>query len=145
MVQAAVAGDARFEPCWVELERRGVSYAIDTVNQLQTYYPDARLALVVGMDTLRDLYLWHKAKELVTLCDVITVQRPGFDATPTPLDLGFPQDVAHRLVSRIIRGRLCEISSSEIRQRVAANQTIRYLVPPAVDDYIRANGLYKPQ
>jgi len=145
MVQAAVAGDARFEPCWVELERGGVSYAIDTVRQLQTFYPDARLALVIGMDTLRDLRLWHKADELVTLCDVITVQRPGFDATPTPLDLGFPSDTAHRLLNRVIRGRLCEIASSEIRQRIANGQPIRYLVPPAVEDYIRANGLYKTQ
>ena len=144
MVQAAVAGDARFEPCWVELERGGVSYAVDTISQLQTFYPDARLSLVIGMDTLRDLYLWHKANELVTLCDVITVRRPGFDAMPTPLDLGFPLDISHRLLNRVIRGRLCEISSSEIRQRVANDQPVRYLVPPVVEDYIRTHGLYKP-
>ncbi|MCL1922052.1 MAG: nicotinate-nucleotide adenylyltransferase [Kiritimatiellaeota bacterium] len=145
MVQGAVAGDARFEPCWVELERGDVSYAVDTVRQLQARYPDARLSLVIGMDTLRDLHLWHKADELVTLCDVITVQRPGFDETPAPRDLGFPLDVAHRLLARIIRGRLCEISSSEIRQRVAAGQPIRYLVPPAVEAYIREHGLYQTE
>jgi len=144
MIQAAVTGDARFEPCWVELERGGVSYAVDTISQLQTFYPDARLCLVVGMDTLRDLRLWHKADELVALCDVITVLRPGFDTTPTPRDLGFPLDVAHRLLNRVINGRLCEISSSEIRQRIATAQPIRYLVPTAVDDYIRTHELYRP-
>jgi len=143
MVQLSVEGDARFEPCWVELARGGVSYAIDTVRQLQELYPDARLSLVVGMDTLRDLHLWHKANELVTLCDIITVRRPGFDTLPAPLDLGFPVEVAHRLRDRVINGRLCEISSSEIRQRVAAGLSIRYLVPPAVENYILANGLYK--
>ena len=143
MVRLAVAGDTRFEPCRVELERGGVSYTVDTVRQLQELYPGARLSFVIGMDTLRDLHLWHKSEELVAMCDVVTVQRPGFDVMPSPLDLGFPLDIAHRLLERVIHGRLCEISSSEIRQRIATGASIRYLVPPAVEEYIRANGLYK--
>jgi nicotinate-nucleotide adenylyltransferase len=114
------------------LEREGVSYAVDTLRQLHALYPDTRFSLIMGMDSLRDLHLWHKADELVTLCDVIAVERPGT-----------PPEIPHHLPYRTVRGRLCEISSSEIRQRVANGESIRYLVPPAVEDYIRTNGLYK--
>jgi len=142
MVRLAVGGDARFEPCGLELARGGVSYAIDTVRQLQAQHPGTRFSFVVGMDALRDLHLWHQADELVALCEVITVQRPGFDVMLAPQELGFPLDVSRRLLDRVIHGRLCEISSSEIRQRMASGLPIRYLVPPVVEAYIRANGLY---
>jgi nicotinate-nucleotide adenylyltransferase len=96
----------------------------------------------MGMDSLLDLYRWRQAHELVSLCDIVTVQRPGCEETPSPSALHFPLDVAEKILKNSIRGRLCDISSTEIRQRIAEGRSIRYLVPSAVEDYIRRHHLY---
>jgi len=142
MVRLSIAGDKRFEVCELELQRPGVSYTIDTIRQLKKEEPESRLFLIVGMDTLLDLYRFREAEALVELCDVITVQRPGCHECPAPAQLHFPEAVTSRLINNIIRGRWCDISSSEIRQRVAEGRSIRYWVPLAVEEYIQQNRLY---
>lgn len=143
MVRLSIAGDKRFEVCELELQRPGVSYTIDTIRQLKKEEPEADLFLIVGMDTLLDLYRFREAEALVELCDVVTVQRPGCEETPAPAQLHFPEAVASRLIKNIIRGRWCDISSTEIRQRVAEGRSIRYWVPLAVEQYIQQNRLYR--
>jgi nicotinate-nucleotide adenylyltransferase len=142
MVRLSVAGDERLQACDIEVKREGVSYTIDTVRDLQKFYPDARLFLIVGMDTLLDLYRFREAQAIVESCEVITVQRPGCEERPSPAELHFPEAVANRLIKNIIRGRWCDISSTEIRQRVADGRPIRYWVPLAVEEYIRKHRLY---
>jgi len=142
MIRLCTEGDGRFEPCDVDVVRGGVSYAIDTVRFLQARHPDVRFCFLIGMDALRELHLWHKAEEFVTSCDIITVERPGFDAVPAVHELGFPEPIARHLLQHRVHGRRCEISSSEIRRRIAEGKPIRYLVHPAVEAYIRQNGLY---
>jgi len=143
MVRLSVAGDERMKVCDIELRRSGVSYTIDTVLDLREQEPDARFFLVVGMDTLLDLHLFREAEALVELCDVITVQRPGCEECPAPAELHFPEAVTRRLIKNVIRGRWCDISSTEIRQRVAEGRSIRYWVPLAVEEYIQHNRLYR--
>jgi nicotinate-nucleotide adenylyltransferase len=142
MVRLSLAGDDRMKVCDIELKRPGVSYTIDTVRSLKELEPDARLFLVVGMDTLLDLHLFRESQTLVELCDVITVQRPGCEESPKPAELHFLEAVTRRLIKNIIRGRWCDISSTEIRQRVAEGRSIRYWVPLAVEEYIQKNRLY---
>ena len=142
MLRLSVAHDTRFEVCDMEVKRQGVSYTIDTVRELMTRYPDTRFSLVMGMDSLLDLYRWRQAQELVSLCDIVTVQRPGCDETPALSDLHFPLDVAEKIIKNCVRGRLCDISSTEIRQRIAEGRSIRYLVPLAVEAYILQNKLW---
>jgi nicotinate-nucleotide adenylyltransferase len=142
MLRLAVGLDSRFDVCDIEAKRQGVSYTIDTVHQLIKHYPDTRFSLVMGMDSLLDLYRWRQANELVSLCDIVTVQRPGCDEVPSPSALHFPLDVAEKIVKNVSRGRLCDISSTEIRQRIAEGRSIRYLVPLAVEDYILQNKLW---
>jgi nicotinate-nucleotide adenylyltransferase len=145
MLHLAVGSDSRFDVCDIEAKRQGVSYTIDTVHQLMAHYPDTRFSLVMGMDSLLDLYRWRQANELVSLCDIVTVQRPGCDEVPSPSALHFPLEVAEKIVKNVLRGRLCDISSTEIRQRIAEGRSIRYLVPQAVEDYICQNNLYRPR
>ena len=142
MVRLSVADDPLFEPCALELERGGVSYAIDTVKALRERRPQDRLSFVVGMDSLRELSHWHRIDEMLTLCDIISVERPGVDAPVAAEALAFSPEVRARLLAGVIKGRLCDISSSEIRRRIAEGKSIRYLVCPAVEAYIRSRGLY---
>lgn len=142
MVRLSAEDDALFEPCALDLERGGVSYALDTVKSLRERFPDDRFSFIVGMDSLRELSHWYRIDEMLSLCDVITVQRPGVDLPVDESALAFPPEVRQRLLSRVIQGRLCDISSSEIRRRIAEGRSIRYLVCPAVEAYIRNRGLY---
>lgn len=142
MVRLSVAGDPLFEPCAFDLERGGVSYAIDMVKALREHCPHDRFSFIIGMDALRELHHWHKIDEMLTLCDFITVARPGVDVSVTEAALAFPDQVRVRLLDQVIQGRLCDISSSEIRRRIAEGRSIRYLVCPAVEAYIQDRGLY---
>ena len=142
MVRLSVAGDPLFEPCALDLERGGISYAVDSVRALRGQFPEDRLSFIIGGDALRELCHWHEIDEMLTLCDVITVARPGLEAPPEEGAQAFPEVVRERLLARLIRGRLCEVSSTEIRRRIAEGRSIRYLVSPAVEAYIRDRGLY---
>lgn len=141
MVRLSIEGDPLFELCMLDLERGGVSYAIDTVISLREKYPGDRFSFIIGMDTLQGLSRWHRINEMLELCDVLTVDRPGADASVAGT-LDFPAAVRARLLAGVIRGRLCDISSTEIRRRIAEGRSIRYLVHPAVETYIRSHGLY---
>ena len=142
MVRLSVAGDPLFEPCALDLERGGISYAVDTVRALCGRYPQDRFSFIIGGDALRELSHWHKIDEMLTLCDVITVARPGVDVPVDGSALAFSDEVRERLLSRVVRGRQCDVSSTEIRRRIAEGRSIRYLVCPAVEAYIRNRGLY---
>lgn len=145
MVRLSVDGCESFEPSGLDLERGGVSYALDTVRALKSSRPEDRLSFIIGMDSLRELSHWHRIDEMLELCDVITVERPGVDVPLGAGDLPFPERVRERLLANIVRGRHCEISSTEIRRRIAEGRSIRYLVHPAVENYILSRGLYAHQ
>ncbi len=142
MVRLSVAGDPLFEPCAVDLERGGTSYAVDTVRTLRERSPGDQFAFIIGMDALRGLCHWHNVDELLELCEVVTVERPGLDVRVTADALGFPPATCGKLLAKVTRGPLFDVSSSEIRRRIAEGKTIRYLVCPEVEAYIRTHGLY---
>ena len=141
MIRASVTGDPLFEPCDVEIVRGGISYAVESVATLKRRYPDAALFFIIGMDSLPGLHLWYEAERLLTLCEIITVARPGIPL-PAAETLGFPPETAQKLLKNVIPGRLCDLSSSEIRRRIAENRPIRYLVPCAVEKRIREKGFF---
>ena len=142
MLQQVVAADPTLEICTLELERGGISYAVDTLTAFRTRYPECEPYFIIGMDSLRELHLWHRVADLLQLCTFVPVERPGVDRPLTPDELQLPHPWPEHMLKHVIRGRLCDVSSSEIRRRVAENLTIRYLVPPAVEQYILRQGLY---
>jgi nicotinate-nucleotide adenylyltransferase len=146
MLGRAVQGDDRFEVRDDEIRRGGISYSVETVERLRERMPGVPLFFIIGGDTLLELHTWRDVQKLLGLCEIITVVRPGFERAGLSADtLRLHGPDAERLLRNLLVGHLCDIASTEIRQRVARGQSIRYLVPEAVERYIRDNALYQRQ
>lgn len=141
MLEAALAGNPTFAIARLEVERTGPSYSVDTVRALRAELgAAAELLFVLGSDQLAELPTWHKPGELLALCRVVAVPRPGATCDLAALAAALP-GLRERLTWVPIPQ--IGISASEIRRRVAAGEPIRYLVPEAVAGYIAAHGLYR--
>lgn len=132
LVRAAIAGDARFAADGLELERGGPSYTVDTLRALHARHPGAELFFLTGADNLRELHLWREPDEVARLARLVVVSRGGEGA---PADARYPAEAV--AVTRV------DVSSTGVRRRVAAGETIRYLVPDAVRALIERHGLYR--
>lgn len=144
MLKLALEQDLRFSVSDVELQRGGVSYTIDTARALKAERPDVEWMLIVGGDTLVELHNWYKIDELLELCEVASFLRPGDDSLDGVAEKIMLSDAQkERLLGNVIDAHLIEISSTEIRMRIAEGLSIRYLVPPEVEMYIFEHGLYR--
>lgn len=143
MLKLAVGDDPALEICTLETDRGGTSYAVDTMRAFRKNYPQREPYFIIGMDSLRELHLWRHVEELVTLCSFIVVERPGVDTLVRKDEIPLPAPWPERLLASMVRGRLCDVSSSEIRSRIAEGRSIRYLVPEPVRRYIEDQGLYR--
>lgn len=146
MVELAIAGNPSFAADRVELDRPGPSYAVDTIELLAAREraagrePD--ITFVLSAEAFRELPTWRSPDRLFELCRFAVVPRAG---TETPdrawVEARFPGR-ADRVT--FLAGPLLGVSSTEIRARVRAGRSIRYLVPDAVARYIADHGLYLP-
>ena len=136
MVCQAVEGQPNFRPLDIELQKGGVSYSIDTVKLLKQQYPGIHFSYIIGADMVQYLPKWYKFDELVQLISFIGLQRPGYDLDADKL----PEQV--RQAVNLASMPLMEISSTYIRERVAAGKSIRYMVPDRVYDFIEESGIY---
>lgn len=144
MLQMAVESDLRFSVSDTEIQRGGVSYTVDTIRELKAGQPTARWVLIVGSDTLVDLHNWYKIDELLDLCEVATFLRPGeTDLEEIVEKVLVAEHHKQRLLENIVEAHRVEVSSTEVRMRVAEGLSIRYLVPPEVEMYIYEHGLYQ--
>jgi len=142
MINLAIRGNKRFEMDDLEIRRGGISYSVDTLTELRRPHPQADFFFIIGADSLRELHLWREAQRVVRLCTFVTVPRPGFEARPV-VDRRLDAASRRRLRQHVLKGHACDIASRDIRARVANGQSIRYLVPDAVADYIRRRRLYQ--
>lgn len=144
MVERAIGWNPFFEALDMELQRGHVSYAVDTVTELKQRYPQSELLFIIGMDMLLELHKWKDIGRLLTLCRFVTFGRPGVDTDRLKsLTLHLEPPWPERLLNDVVAGRLLDISSSDIRYRVAEGLSIRYLVPSEVEIYIMEHGLYR--
>jgi len=142
MTVIATASNPDFEVSRIEIDRPGDTYTVDTMLALRDLYgPRAELFFISGADAVREILTWKNADRFAGLCTFIAATRPGYDA-----DLG-TEGEAGRLVPvpavESMEVPALAISSSDIRDRVAAHRPIRYLLPEAVAAYIEKNGLYR--
>jgi nicotinate-nucleotide adenylyltransferase len=136
MTVIGTRADPRFAASRIEIDRRGLTYTADTVEELRGFYgPDVELFFIAGADAVLNLGTWHGLERLSRLACVVAVTRQGFDLkdlTPAP---DWPE-------VRILEMPGIDLSSSELRARVRGGRPIDDLVPAGVVDYIRRRGLY---
>jgi len=146
MLNLAVAGHDNLSVSDIELTRPGRSYTYDTLCALRERHPRARLVWLIGLDMLADLPQWFRAGDLVREFDLLVAMRPPggplLEAAMTTVRAAFGDTIAQRLASRVLETPLIDISSTAIRARVAAGLSIDGMVPPAVERYVKENGLY---
>ncbi len=140
LLELAFAGNDVFELCDVDTRRAPPFYAVETLQILRNKYPDDQLIYLVGGDSLRDLPTWHHPRELIDLCDGLGVMmRPDVAIDTQKLEMLIP-GIRKKLL--LVSTKPVDISSSSIRSRIANGQPYRYLLPPAVYEYIQDNQLY---
>jgi nicotinate-nucleotide adenylyltransferase len=105
---------------------------------------DTELFWIVGADSLRDMHMWYRPDEIVRHCRVVTARRPGSAIADLPeLRKLLGDAAADRMLSDVLETPHIDISATDIRRRMATGLPIRYLVPDAVEAYIRAHNLYR--
>jgi nicotinate-nucleotide adenylyltransferase len=140
MVGLAIDGNPAFALSDLELRRSGPSYTVDTVEELLAGGV-RELTVILSAELLGDLPTWHEPERLLRLACLAVVPRPGY-ANPGP------RFVAERFAGRedhvtFLAAPNLAISATDIRRRVAARRSVRYLVPDAVAGYIGDHGLYR--
>ncbi|MEX2527817.1 MAG: nicotinate-nucleotide adenylyltransferase [Gemmatimonadota bacterium] len=132
MLEVAVAGDPLFQVDSLELEREGPSYTVDTLRELGARWPGVELFLLMGTDQWRDFATWKQAAEVAQRATVTVMTRTGDEPAEMKSAKHFP--FAGVAVTRM------DISSSELRARIRAGRSVRYLVPPDVEALLTQEG-----
>jgi nicotinate-nucleotide adenylyltransferase len=137
MAVLATQDDASLYVSPIELERGGVSYTVETLQELHEIYPDATFDWIIGDDNVSQLLDWKHPERLFALARFVVLARGG----PAPAPALGQQVTAGRLI--YAQNDAVLISSTDIRARVRAGQPLGDMVDPAVSRYIHHNGLYK--
>ena len=142
MLRLAIAGEPRFTLSRIELERRGSSFTLDTVREMQALQPGAAWFLVIGHDQYAGFHSWQGWQELLARVTLAVANRSDAGAPGAAL----PADAAvQRAAHRTVALPMMDVSSTDIRERIAHGQGIDDLVPPAVARYIDKHDLYQGQ
>lgn len=130
MVRLAAGDDSRYGVEDAEIRREGLSYTVDTLEEIARRNPGAELFLLIGQDTLAGFAGWKNPGRIRALATLAVMQRAG-DPRATPEG------------ARSISTRRVDVSSTEIRERLAAGKSIRGFVPEPVERFIATRGLYR--
>lgn len=131
MVRLAVGRNAHFAVSDIEIRRRGKSYTVDTLRQICRKYREAELFFICGSDLVSELPTWKNLDEILRMAKFVLAKRPGFGKRLSGKSF-LKIDVAQ-----------VDISSSLIRDLIHRGNSIRYLTPEGVVEYIEKHGLYK--
>ena len=132
MTRLLVQDDRRFEVDPLEIERSGLSYSVDTLGTFAERFPSAERFFLVGADVLRTFEKWREPERVLALATLVVMTRG--DGTPS---VTLPEGAV------AIASRRIDVSSTEIRARVAAGRSLRGFVPDSIAAYIAAHGLYR--
>jgi len=142
MVRLAIEGNPFFEASTIEIRREGRSFTIDTLKSLREIYSsDWEFWLIIGMDSLMEIRAWRDSFQIMQMCKLAVYPRSGY-----LIDRCYKEAESLKRETGVeivfISGPIIEISSSDIRKRIEAGKSIRYLVPESVHNYIQEHSLY---
>lgn len=156
MVELAVADNPAFRASAIEIERGGTSYSIDTIRSFASQDSQAALFFIVGMDAYREIRTWKDAARIFELASIVVTSRPpdsaeaSIDDLPVAARDAFCYDsntlsYRHRIGTtlRFLPITGFDVSATGIRERIRQGRSIRYLVPSAVERYVRDHQLYR--
>ncbi len=142
MTLLAVATNPYFEVSRIEIDRRGYSYTVDTVNQFYRQMPPGtEIYFITGADAIMEILTWKNVKELLGRTRFIAATRPGIEMNHMKAVVDKLPFSASEVIYPLAVPAMA-ISSTDIRRRVRQNRSIKYLLPEAVEHYIYKNGLY---
>ena len=133
MLRLAIRGNKRFKVLTIEKEKGGLSYTVETLPLLRRKHPNTHFFLLLGSDNLAELSSWKEPEKVFSMAQPVFAHRPRTEET-------LPTWLEHAVW--LSNPRL-EISATDLRARVRAGRTIRYLIPETVELYIRKKGLYR--
>lgn len=159
MVKLAIADNPRFSLSLEELRRKGKSYSVETISHFRRQFGQrVQLYFILGLDAFLEINTWKDYPTLFRLCNFVIMTRPGFQKIFSPDHLpvelkncfcydkkqrGFIHESGFGVFPREITGM--DISSTMIREKIAKGQSIRYLLPAGVEDYIYRHKLYQQE
>lgn len=147
MVRLAVADNPAFRYATVKREKAGPCYLVDTLALLKEhiyYLPDTEINFIIGADSLLEIKSWHEWERILELCHLVVTSRPSVsDAELKDWVQREFRDYASQIT--YVPCPPMGISSTLVRQRAKQGKSVRYLVHPAVNDYVTKNYLYRPE
>ncbi len=136
MVELALASFDRFFPSSVEIDARGTSYSILTLNKIKEMFPQTEVFFLLGIDAFLEIETWKDYEDVLEQCSFVVMSRPGFR-------LSEAKDIlTEKYKIYLLSINTLDISSSEVRERIRKNQPIEGLVPENVENYIKEKRLY---
>jgi nicotinate-nucleotide adenylyltransferase len=146
MARLAIGGHEQLAVSTIEIDRGGVSYTVETLAELAEQHPDSSLFFLMGADSLRDLPSWREPERICELAVPVVVRRAG---SPEPDFSVIRHLVTAERLDEIrdhqVEAPIIELSSTELRQRIAASRSIRYRTPRAVEKFIETHNLYRSE
>ena len=142
MVELAIEDNPHFQLSKEELDREGTTYTVETLSHLTKKHPDYKYYFIMGADSLYHIESWKEPEQILKMATIVVAGRAG---TGSSLNSQI-EYIENKYDSEIYRlnSPVLEISSNDIRRRVRDGESIRYLLPGKVVDYIQEHNLYKP-
>lgn len=141
MVSLAIKNNPFFSVSDIEFNRRGPSFTVETMEAFRRQHPTDELYFIMGMDSLLELETWKDVPRLTSLCRLVVANRPGYELHgEDPRLAHLSDDVWARILIITVPG--LDIAARDIRNYLAEGQSVRYLLVPEVEAYIRDHGLY---
>ena len=142
MVELAIRDNVSFDVSGMEIERGGKTYTCDTIAQLKREYPEASLYFIMGADCLFTIDKWRSPDVIFGNCEVVVAARNGSSMEEMECKRRELEEEYHAKI-HLLQFPAMELSSTDIRERIAKGASIRYMVPDGVREYILQNHLYE--
>lgn len=142
MVRLAIRDVPYFKLCLHEANEKDHSYTYKTMQELRELYPEHTFYFILGADSLFAIEEWRYFREIFPTCTILAAMRDDKDVVDMLKQIDYLKENYQADIS-LLRAPLLEISSTTLRQRASLGKSVAYMVPPAVDAYIRKHALYR--